>query len=76
MSQEFARFEKRYAALTEKPRPEWTALREFYVDGPAAELCRFYEQLRYGADDPAPEAIRQFTERAAAVLQSMAPAKK
>ena len=73
LSQEFVRFEKRYAAATGKSRPESTALREFYLDEPAAELCRYYEQLRYGADDPAPEQIPEFTERAAAVIRAALP---
>ena len=76
LSQEFARFEKRYAAAAGKSRPEWTALGEFYLDEPAAELCRFYERLRYGADDPSPEQVREFTERAAAVIRAAEPPEK
>lgn len=64
----FLRFERQYAAVTRKRRPEAAALLDFYGDSFAAELCREYERLRYGKTEPTRQEIRDFSAASAEVL--------
>lgn len=68
---EFARFERRYAKATGRKRPESMALREFYQEPPALELCGFYERLRYGKPEPSEDEIHDFTLRAARTVEGL-----
>ena len=68
---EFARFERRYAKATGRKRPESMALREFYQEPPALELCGFYERLRYGKPEPSEDEIHDFTLRAARAVEGL-----
>ena len=65
---EFQSFERSYAALTGKRRPEETALLEFYREPGTTELCRFYESVRYGGAEPAEEDFTRFRKLAAEIL--------
>lgn len=65
----FARFEKRYGALTGDRRPETAALMEFYQDADAMELCRTYEALRYRKTEPTATEICDFADHAARTLE-------
>ncbi|MBR4663223.1 MAG: hypothetical protein IKO93_05055 [Lentisphaeria bacterium] len=65
----FARFERRYGALTGDRRPESAALMEFYQNADAMDLCRIYEALRYRKTEPTETEIRNFADRAARTLE-------
>ena len=69
LSAVFARFERRYAALTGTRRPEDLALLEFYLDPAASGLCKDYERLRYRRTEPTEAEIRDFAGRAARTLE-------
>ena len=71
LAAEFARFERGWSAAAGRARPESMALLEFYAADSVRELCRRYEQLRYGASEPGPEEIRNFSAMADQVLAVM-----
>ena len=65
----FAKFERRYGALTGDRRPETAALMEFYQHADTMELCRTYEALRYRKTEPTETEIRDFADHAARTLE-------
>lgn len=71
LAEHFARFERRYAAISGRRRPAHQTLTEFYGSTSAAELCRVYERLRYAPEDPPERDLQFFREQTAVFLRQI-----
>ena len=69
LAEYFARFERRYAAVSGRKRPAHQSLMEFYGATAASDLCRDYERLRYAPEEPQEEALQTFRKRVTVFLR-------
>ena len=69
----FASFERKYAAMTRRKRPENVTLEKFYGNAPEdiRSYVSEYESMRYRGQVPQEDAVRSFTLRGRLLLKNL-----